>query len=401
MLEGKGHNKTGEELIKHFLGDKTVADVCEALIGAAYLTHNHPGSWRPENWDNAVKAVTNLVSSSDHTMKKWSEYLDAYEKPAYLDAEATASQIDLVKQIETEHPYRFRSAKLLRSAFIHPSYPYNYEKVPSYQRLEFLGDSLIDNACITWLIYKFPEKDPQWLTEHKMAMVSNKFLGAVCVRLGFHKHLKYSHSQVESQIRDYVNEVRQAERESEGARDYWTTVKSPPKCLPDIVEAFVGALFVDSDYNFAEVEKFFKVHIEWYFEDISIYDSYANSHPVTRLHNYLWEELGCSEHRVLAQELVTVVPGAPQKCIAGVIVHSQIIGEGVSSAGKNAKIKAALAALDKLEGLPPFEFRDRYGCTCNQKADEDVDGEVDSEDDMVEVGVAQDEDLRVVKGSLI
>ncbi|EOD48230.1 putative dicer-like protein 1 protein [Neofusicoccum parvum UCRNP2] len=401
MLEGKGHNKTGEEVMKHFLGDKTVADVCEALIGAAYLTHNHLGSWRPENWDNAVKAVTNLVSSSDHTMKKWSEYLDAYENPAYLDAEATASQIDLVKQIETEHPYRFRSAKLLRSAFIHPSYPYNYEKVPSYQRLEFLGDSLIDNACITWLIYKFPEKDPQWLTEHKMAMVSNKFLGAVCVRLGFHKHLKYSHSQVESQIRDYVNEIREAERESEGARDYWTTVKSPPKCLPDIVEAFVGALFVDSDYNFAEVEKFFKMHIEWYFEDISIYDSYANSHPVTRLHNYLWEEFGCSEHRVLAQELVTVVPGAPQKCIAGVIVHSQIIGEGVSSAGKNAKIKAALAALDKLEGLPPFEFRDRYGCTCNQKADEGVDGGVDSENDMLEVGVAQDEDLRVVKGSLI
>lgn len=54
--------------------------------------------------------------------------------------------MDLVNQAKKEHPYRFRLAKLLRSAFIHPSYPYTLEKVPSYQRLEFLGDSLIDNA---------------------------------------------------------------------------------------------------------------------------------------------------------------------------------------------------------------------------------------------------------------
>lgn len=391
MLEGKGHNKTGEEVMKHSLGDKTVADVCEALIGAAYLTHDTPGEWKPENWDNAVRAVTMLVSSDDHSMMTWSEYLTAYEKPEYLDAESTAAQIDLVNQAEREHPYRFRSAKLLRSAFVHPSYPFNYEKVPSYQRLEFLGDSLIDNACITWLVYKFPDKDPQWLTEHKMAMASNKFLGAVCVKLGFHKHLKYSHSQVEYQIRDYVTEIREAEHESKGARDYWTTVKSPPKCLPDIVEAYVGALFVDSEYNFAEVNKFFDMHIKWYFEDITIYDSYANSHPVTRLHSFLYEEFGCNEHKVFAQELPTITPGGPEKCIAGVMIHNQMIAEGYASAGKNAKVKAALAALDLLNGLPPFEFRDKYGCDCGQKDGEgmgDRNVDADDESDVVEVGEA-------------
>ncbi|KAH7063345.1 type III restriction enzyme, res subunit family protein, partial [Macrophomina phaseolina] len=370
MLEGKGHKKTGDEVMKHSLSDKTVADVCEALIGAAYLTHNTPGKWLPENWDNAVRAVATLVSSENHAMASWSEYFSAYKKPSYLDAEATAAQIDLVKQAEKEHPYRFRSAKLLRSAFMHPSYPFNYEKVPSYQRLEFLGDSLIDTACITWLIYKFPDKDPQWLTEHKMAMVSNKFLGAVCVKLGFHKHLKYSYSQMEYQIRDYVTELREAERESKGARDYWTTVKSPPKCLPDIVEAYVGALFVDSEYNFAKVEMFFDMHIKWYFEDITIYDSYANSHPVTRLHSFLYEEFGCNEHKILAQELPTITPGGPEKCIAGVMVHNRMISEGYASAGKSAKVKAALAAQNLLSGLPPFEFRAKYGCNCGQKDEE-------------------------------
>ncbi|KAL1640518.1 Dicer-like protein 1 [Diplodia intermedia] len=409
MLEGKGHNRTGDEAVKHHLGDKTVADVCEALIGAAYLTHNTLGEWKPENWDNAVKAVTNLVASPDHTQRKWTEYLDAYEKPAYLDAECTAAQMDLVNQVEREHPYRFRSAKLLRSAFVHPSYPYNYEKVPSYQRLEFLGDALIDNACITWLVYHFPDKDPQWLTEHKMAMVSNKFLGAVCVKLGFHKHLKYSHSQVEYQIRDYVMEIKEAEREAQGARDYWTTVKSPPKCLPDIVEAYVGALFVDSDYRFAEVHRFFETHIKWYFEDITIYDSFANSHPVTRLHAFLHDEFGCEDHKVMARELPVITPGAPPKCIAGVMVHSRIIADGVASAGRNAKVKAALAALDLLAGLPPFEFRDRFGCDCGQQKGEEgaVDaggaGDIgDDASDVVVVGVADEADVRVVKkGGLV
>ncbi|OJD36494.1 dicer-like protein 1 [Diplodia corticola] len=412
MLEGKGHNKTGEEVVKHALGDKTVADVCEALIGAAYLTHNTLGDWKPENWDEAVKAVTNLVASPDHTQKKWSEYLDTYEKPSYLDAECTAAQMDLVNQVEREHPYRFRSAKLLRSAFVHPSYPYNYEKVPSYQRLEFLGDSLIDNACITWLVYSFPDKDPQWLTEHKMAMVSNKFLGAVCVKLGFHKHLKYSHSQVEYQIRDYVVEIREAEREAHGARDYWTTVKSPPKCLPDVVEAYVGALFVDSGHDFGAVHAFFDAHIKWYFEDISIYDAFAASHPVTRLHAFLHDEFGCADHKVLASELPVVVPAAPPRCIAGVMLHDRVVAEGVASAGKNAKVKAALAALDLLAGLPPFEFRDRFGCDCGLQQDgsgagiDDGDGRREGGDydasDVVVVGVADDADVGVVKrGSLI
>jgi hypothetical protein len=60
-------------------------------------------------------------------------------------------------------------------------------------------------------------------------MVSNKFLGALSVRLGFHKHLRFNGSLVQSQIRDYVTEIGAAEEEANGAVDYWVHVKSPPK----------------------------------------------------------------------------------------------------------------------------------------------------------------------------
>lgn len=45
------------------------------------------------------------------------------------------------------------------------------------------------------------------------------------------------------------------------------------------MESYIGALFVDSEFNYGEVERFFNEHIKWFFEDMSIYDTYANNHP--------------------------------------------------------------------------------------------------------------------------
>jgi len=67
------------------------------------------------------------------------------------------------------------------------------------------------------------------LTVSKMAMVSNKFLAALSVRLGFHKHIRFNGTVIEYQNRDYVLELQDAEREAKGARDYWTNTKQPPK----------------------------------------------------------------------------------------------------------------------------------------------------------------------------
>ena len=229
LLEGKGHKRPGAEAFKHHLGDKTIADVCEAVIGAALLSNFEEG-----NMDMAVRAVTALVASSDHDVDKWADYYPLYEKPKYQMAPATASQIDLTQQIEWSVGYKFRSPRLLRSAFIHPSYPYAAELIPCYQRLEFLGDSLLDMASVNFLFHGHPDRDPQWLTEHKMAMVSNKFLAAVAVKLGFHKHLRSNGANIEVQNREYVIEVSEAEAEAKGARDYWTHTKHPPKVSPQV-----------------------------------------------------------------------------------------------------------------------------------------------------------------------
>lgn len=64
-----------------------------------------------------------------------------------------------------------------------------------------------------------------------MAMVSNKFLGTLAVRLGFHRHLQHFSNPIQSQITHFAEEAETAESESEGAVDYWLGIKDPPKVM--------------------------------------------------------------------------------------------------------------------------------------------------------------------------
>jgi endoribonuclease Dicer len=369
LLKGKGAKREGLFIIKHSLGDKPIADVCEALIGAAFMEYDKYSDqgveWEPQQWDQAVKAVKLLVNSEDHPMTKFSDYYAAYELPKYQVAKATASQIDMAHQIEQKHPYHFRYPRLLRSAFIHPCQAFMWEHIPNYQRLEFLGDALLDQAFITYLFYRFPKKDPQWLTEHKMPMVSNKFLGAVCVKLGFHTHIRHNSASVSAVIRNYVVDIEEAERAAAGAMDYWRSVSEPPKCLADVVEAYVAAIFVDSKFNFSVVQTFFNMHLKPFFANMDLYDDFAKSHPVTRLTDLMNINFGCKQWSMAAAAQQSVIPGAKALVISMVQIHYKVWFHVTTESSRYGKPRVAKRALDEMKGLPPYEFRRRYNCDCD------------------------------------
>ena len=368
LLRGKGVGKSEEDWLKltHNLGDKSIADVCEAFIGATFMQHYHDGPWSPSDWDETVKAVKLFANSPDHPQSRWSDYYAAYTKPQYQIAEATATQLDLARKIEAKHPYKFKYPRLLRSAFVHPSQPFMWEQIPNYQRLEFLGDSLLDMAFITHLFYAYPDKDPQWLTEHKTPMVSNKFLGAVCVKLGWHTHIRQNTAILSSQIRDYVNEVEEAEREANGAVDYWVSVSEPPKCLADVIEAYVAAMFVDSAFDFNVVRSFFELHLKPFFQDMTLdaYKTFASNHPSTRLGRLLSITFGCADWRLATLETETCVPGKAKAVAAMILIHNKVVFHSLGQSGRYARVRASQQALEVLDGLPPYEFRSRFGCDC-------------------------------------
>jgi len=378
LLEGKGAQKTEktEEERRlgstHNLGEKTIADVCEAMIGAAFMFHDQPGRWHPDQWENAVRTVTKLVGSQDHTMLKWDDYREAYKLPAYQTAEANASQLDRAQKVEQEHAYHFRYPRLLCSAFIHPSQPFIFERLPNYQRLEFLGDALLDQTSITYLFNKFPDKDPQWLTEHKMAMISNRALGMIAATTGFYKHIRHCHATIEQQIREYVTELREAKIAALDAMDYWTAVSDPPKCLADVVEAYVGAIFIDSNFDFTEVQRFFDAHIQPHFADMSLYDGYATNHPCTHLHHLLDQNYGCQQYRIIAKQ-VPMVDGLDQKgVVLAVMIHNEVFAHDMGNSVRYGRVRVAKMALEKLEGLAPYEFRARFNCECTRAESDEV-----------------------------
>lgn len=299
LIKGKAISKPH---MKQDLSDKTVADVCEALIGAALMSKFTSGGADPRQFDQAVKAVTTFVMDSNHDMQAWSDYHKALVLPRQLvTGQTTAAQRQVAVQVQAFYDYNFKNPLLLMSAFQHPSFPTSWTGLPSYQRMEFLGDAALDMAAVTFLCQhsQYAEHDEQWLTEHKMAMVSNRFLATLCVKIGFHRHLLHNMPALAGRVQAFVEQLGVAQaRAGDDARDYWIDVKSAPKvvlrsflrafgyrlslvqCLSDVVESFVGAIFVDSEFDYREVQRFFDTHIKWFFEDMSIYDRFANEHPV-------------------------------------------------------------------------------------------------------------------------
>ncbi|KAL4937415.1 hypothetical protein BDV06DRAFT_226972 [Aspergillus oleicola] len=360
LLKGKDHSKKILSLAKHHLAEKTIADVCEALIGASLLSGGSS-----HRFDMAVRAVTILVDNDDHNAFSWKDYLSVYALPPYQTEKPTGFEVELARIVGKEIGYRFNYPKLLHSACTHPSYPSSWATVPSYQRLEFLGDSLLDMACVEDLFARYPDRDPQWLTEHKMAMVSNKFLGALAVKLGFHKHLRFFSSHLLSRISRYAEEIEAVFLDNKDAVDYWTGTTDPPKCLPDMVEAYLGAIFVDSNFDFQVVEVFYKQHVKPFFQDMSVYDTFANKHPTTFLHNRLTNEYGCTDYCLKAGEIPSV-DGDPPRVLAAVMIHDTVIAEGFASSGRYAKIKASEKALEVLASIEQAEFRAKFECKCRE-----------------------------------
>lgn len=155
------------------------------------------------------------------------------------------------------------------------------------------------------------------------------------------------------------------------------------QCLSDMVEAYLGAIFVDSGFDFGVIESFYSKHIKPYFEDMSLYDTFANKHPTvstllsiggdrrltvlsqTFLHRKLTDDFGCTQYTLKAAEIPSV-DGAPTVVLAAVLVHDVDLAQATASSGTYAKIKASEVGLKNLDGLSVDEFRKKYHCKCSR-----------------------------------
>jgi ribonuclease-3 len=103
----------------------------------------------------------------------------------------------------------------------------------SYERLEHLGDSVLGAVVSSYLSIRFPYENEGFLTKLKKDIVCNEMLGHLSQTIGLDKFYIISKHNEET-----------------------CNGRSNIKKLGDILEAFIGALWIDSKYNFQVVYKF-------------------------------------------------------------------------------------------------------------------------------------------------
>ena len=142
--------------------------------------------------------------------------------------------------------YPFKNINLFRNAFVHKSYccmknsnfttsniscPVDclpLQEMP-YERLEFLGDSILGYVIAKYMYIRYPDQSEGFLSKMRTKIVNGKMLGFLAEKVGFIKF-----AIISKQIED-IN-----------GRDNY-------KIMEDIFEAFIGALFMDSnDINIVE-----------------------------------------------------------------------------------------------------------------------------------------------------
>ncbi len=101
-------------------------------------------------------------------------------------------------------------------------------KTKSNERLEFIGDGVLELITKYYLYKRFPKEDEGFMTEKKIALVRNEHIGKLALEMGLHRHLLISRHAEEKKTRTNL------------------------KKLGCLFEAFLGALFLD--FNRVKVE---------------------------------------------------------------------------------------------------------------------------------------------------
>ncbi len=124
----------------------------------------------------------------------------------------------------------FRDKKLLEQAFIHRSYINENSsggRLSHNERLEFLGDAVLELIVTDYLFNKYKDRDEGELTAYRSALVNAVIIGEVAMSLGMNEYLLLSKGEAKDigKARNYI--------------------------LANTYEAYVGAVYLDQGYGVA------------------------------------------------------------------------------------------------------------------------------------------------------
>lgn len=221
-------------------------------------------------------------------------------------------------QFENRIGFSFRNKDLLTQAFIHRSYLNENRGValPHNERLEFLGDAVLELIVTDFLFRKFPDKTEGDMTAYRAALVNTNTLSQVSEKLG---------------VNDFILLSKGEAKDTGRARQY---------ILANTFEAILGALYLDQGYE--ATQEFVGDNLFYLTDEV--------------IEKRLWQDAK-SRFQEMAQEKESVTPeyktlredgpDHDKRFTVGVFLSEELVAEGEGKSKQEAEQDAARVGLGK------------------------------------------------------
>ncbi|XP_072932653.1 endoribonuclease Dcr-2 [Epargyreus clarus] len=326
------------------VSDKDVADCVEALIGTYLLSGGVLGAIKVMEWFKIIPAKDNFA-----------QYLKKRVSTVVTEKRATPEDVDRIMNynrvdVEKILNYKFKDPSFLLEALSHPSYIRN-RYTGSYERLEFLGDAILDFLITSHIFENCGDLKPGDLTDLRSALVNNVTFASYVVKLGLHKYLcTQLNPTLENAMMNFVE--HQQQRDHEIVEDVLYLIEEEecqiaeyvdvPKVLSDIFESLTGAIYLDSG---GDIQAVWNVVYKIMSREISHFSMQIPKQPVRVLYETIHACPSFGEPQTTKKE--------PPKVMIPVTISKQGRQHTVYGVGSNksqAKRAAAKLAL-KILGL--------------------------------------------------
>ncbi|AHV97310.1 ribonuclease III [Paenibacillus sabinae] len=226
-----------------------------------------------------------------------------------------------LKQLQSQLHIQFHDSQLLKQAFTHASYvnEHRFNQHQDNERLEFLGDAVLELTVSEYLYNLLPDRPEGELTKLRAAIVCEPSLVKFAENLGFGRYVLL------------------------GKGEELTGGRTRPALLADVFESFIGALFLDQGLE--TVRRFLAEYVLPLVETdgkllLGVNDFKTELQELIQHHG-----MGTLEYRIIEER----GPAHEREFVSEVSMTSRTLGRGSGRSKKEAEQQAAAAALLRLK----------------------------------------------------
>jgi ribonuclease-3 len=234
-----------------------------------------------------------------------------------------SNEKDQVQKFISKLKLKFNNHNLIQMALIHPSYSQENSSAGNNQRLEFLGDAVLNFVVAEYLYNNYKDKAEGDLTKIRARVVCEKSLTEVAKTIDLGQYLLLGKGE-----------------EMSGGR-------KRKSILADAVESVIGAIYLDQGYERAA--EFILTYLEDLIKEASQGDYYDYKSRLQELVQ------GRNKQNVYYEIISEIGPAHAKMFEAGVFYQGQMLASGGGKSKKEAEQKAAEAVLRNEEILRNLE----------------------------------------------